>query len=381
MSASDSFSRAYLIKLRDNLVKHCTDTDLQIFCFDLDVDYETVVASKSAKPLAVMALINYLNSRGRLAELVERASKEFSNVDWEDTSITGRSRLDVTQESNAIPKTDTEQTQPAQPSTSSKSDASQASIGSNLLVIESSIRLELTRVSAGEFLMGSDPRKDKDAQAAEMPQHKVYMSEFYIGRYTVTNAQYEVYAREKQIKFDAPPGKENHPVVNVSWHDALAFCEWLSAETHHPFRLPTEAEWEKAARGTGGRIYPWGDQFDPNRANVNVGSSRARFTSATTPVGNYSPIGDSPYGAADMAGNVWEWCADSCDENEYKRRVLLGARIKDPTGSATSALRASRGGALDFGPEYARCAFREWNRPDLRGNCVGFRVVMSPISL
>jgi hypothetical protein len=133
----------------------------------------------------------------------------------------------------------------------------------DVLTITSPIHLELVRVPAGEFLMGSDPAKDKDAEDAEQPQHRVYLSEFYIGKYPVTNVQYAAFVKatkhEEPVHWKPgkiPSGKENHPVVNVSWHDAVAFCQWLSRETGKAFRLPTEAEWEKAARGTDGRRWP-----------------------------------------------------------------------------------------------------------------------------
>lgn len=131
-----------------------------------------------------------------------------------------------------------------------------------------------------------------------------------IGKTPVTNAQYAAFVEATKRKVPKhwkrllrqdriPSGKENHPVVNVSWYDAVAFCRWLSQETGQPFRLPTEAEWEKAARGADGRIYPWGDEQLTNEL--------CYLGSGTTPVGRYSPQGDSPYGCADMAGNVWEW--------------------------------------------------------------------------
>src|SRR5262249_55409720 len=139
----------------------------------------------------------------------------------------------------------------------------------DLLVIEQSFRLELVRVPVGEFLMGSDPAKDLAAEASEQPQHRIFVSEFYIGRYPVTNAQYAVYAKatRRTEDFRLPRDKDDHPVVNVSWDDAVALCRWLSQVTGKPIRLPTEAEWKKAARGTDGRIYPWGNTWDPSRLN------------------------------------------------------------------------------------------------------------------
>jgi formylglycine-generating enzyme required for sulfatase activity len=218
--------------------------------------------------------------------------------------------------------------------------------------------LELVHVPAGEFLMGSDPAKDKNAAKNEQPQHRVYVSEFYIGKYPVTNEQYAAFVKATKhnppIHWNndqIPGGKENHPVVTVSWDDAVAFCEWLSQESGQAFRLPTEAEWEKAARGTDGRIYPWGDEWDSTRLNSWETGPRE-----TTPVGKYSSGGDRPYGAADMAGNVWEWCADWYDEEEYQRRAKVG--VQDPRGPSQGQFRVLRGGSWDGNQNFARCVCR-----------------------
>jgi formylglycine-generating enzyme required for sulfatase activity len=187
-------------------------------------------------------------------------------------------------------------------------------LAGDLLTIDKPIRLELIRIPAGEFLMGDD-------------KHLVDVAEFYIGKYPVTNAQYAAFVQAKNYDRPKhwkdgriPAGKENHPVVYVSWDDSVAFCEWLSQATGRTFRLPTEAEWEKAARGglripgldgalmdnpLPARTYPWGDKFSKDKCNVSESGA-----ADTTPVDEYSPAGDSPYGVADMAGNVWEWVED-----------------------------------------------------------------------
>jgi formylglycine-generating enzyme required for sulfatase activity len=242
------------------------------------------------------------------------------------------------------------------------------------LTIASPIHLELVRVPAGKFLMGSDPAKDKDAQDDEQPQHSVYVPEFTIGKYPVTNVQYAAFVRAMKHRLPGhweggkiPPGKENYPVVNVSWHDAVAFCEWLSRETGKPFRLPTEAEWEKAARGTDGRIYPWGDG-PPTAESCNFDDN----VKDTTPVGRYSPQRDSPSGCADVAGNVWEWT-----------RSLLGDYPYNPAdgrGGVGASHRVLRGGAFSSGSRFVRCACRFWSFPDIRDDGLGFRVVASPVS-
>jgi formylglycine-generating enzyme required for sulfatase activity len=157
---------------------------------------------------------------------------------------------------------------------------------------------------AGPFLIGSDPKKDKGTVDDEKPQHSVTLAAFQIGKYPVTVAEYACFVRagqEEPIGWHWQLRDLDHPIVNVTWWDAVNYARWLAERTDQPWRLPSEAEWEKAARGTDGRTYPWGDQSDANCANTG-GSNN----SGTTPVWSY-PSGASPYGALDMAGNVWEW--------------------------------------------------------------------------
>jgi serine/threonine-protein kinase len=228
---------------------------------------------------------------------------------------------------------------------------------------------EMILIPAGEFLMGSDPSKDKDALDREQPQHTLYLPDYYIAKTPVTNAQYLVFAQDAghqplyHWKGGKPPkGTENHPVVNISWLTAMAYCGWLAGVTGKPYRLPTEAEWEKAARGTNGRIYPWGDQWDAKRCNCDES-----WICDTTPVGEYSPIGDSPYGCADMAGNVWEWTSSLYKNYPY-----------DPTDGRedlrAAGLRALRGGAYDDPAKDMRCAACSWGGLHASNYCIGFRV-------
>ena len=245
-----------------------------------------------------------------------------------------------------------------------------------LLTLESPIHLELVRVPAGEFLMGSDPQVDKQAFPSEQPQDKLSLPDFCIGRYPVTNAQYAAFV--KAVRRLAPvhwggnvsPAGENHPVVNVSWDDAVAFCQWLSATAGREVRLPTEVEWEKAASwdvgASGGaphkRIYPWGDAFDPQMCN-----SAESGTRDTTPVGSYSSLGgDSPYGVADMAGNVWEWCLTKW-RDDYRRPA-----DDSPMGAAPRVLR---GGSFRNDAQHVRCAYRVRSDPLDRFDLIGYRVV------
>jgi formylglycine-generating enzyme required for sulfatase activity len=239
--------------------------------------------------------------------------------------------------------------------------------------------LGLVKVSAGEFLMGST-NEDRFADDSDKPQHTVYLSAFYIGKHPVTVAQYRSFVEGSQHKTSSEKswkGIDSHPVVNTSWHDAVKFTEW------HGMTLPTEAQWEKTARGTDGRIYPWGNDWVDGRANTNEYWSkgtrglwarlRSRRTSGTTtPVGYFSPHGDSPYGCADMTGNIWEWT--STIYKQYPYRADDGREdIK------TDSARVLRGGSFLNLHGNARCANRLWGDPLYFVDDRGFRVCVSPI--
>ena len=242
-------------------------------------------------------------------------------------------------------------------------------------IVTEPVRIELVRVPAGEFLMGSDPAKDSSAQDGEKPQHRVTLAEFYIGRYKVTNAQYAAFvqatgrgAPDHWENSSVPAGKEDHPVVYVSWDDAVAFTQWLGEENDLAFGLCTEAEWEKACRGTNGLIYPWGDAFDASKANTSESS-----VGTTTPVGTYSPAGDSPYGVADVSGNVWEWVADWYAGDYYQT-----SPAENPQGPETGGFRVLRGGSFYDDGRGARCAGRNYYNADFRYDVYGLRVCVSP---
>jgi formylglycine-generating enzyme required for sulfatase activity len=247
---------------------------------------------------------------------------------------------------------------------------------------------QMVRIPAGKFLMGSSPEQaqeaikdgaDKSWVEWEQPQHEVELSEYSIGKYPVTNREYQAFIKDMGYKppqgWDVdqyPAEKGDHPVVYVSWEDANAFCKWLSEKTSKAYRLPTEAEWERAARGEDGRIWSWGNEFGEKNANTvetNIGD--------TTSVGQFSPQGDSPYGCADMIGNVWEWCADWFDKNEYKKRH--GQKIENPQGPQKGDGRVLRGGSFFSFRRDARCALRRRNLPSLSLGYYGFRVAVSPI--
>jgi formylglycine-generating enzyme required for sulfatase activity len=229
--------------------------------------------------------------------------------------------------------------------------------------------MSLIPIPAGDFRMGSDPARDPNAQTQEQPQHLVSLPDYAIGQYPITNAHYQVFARAAQRPFEFLAGREHHPAVNVAWDDAVAFCVWLSRLTGRTFRLPSEAEWEKAARGPDGRLFPWGDAWDDTRLNA------AQPHLGTTPVGQFSPLGDSPYGVADLSGNVWEWCADWFDARHYARRAQRGRPVRRPLGPAAGAGCVARGGAFDSPARQARAAYRNWFYPYNTRPNLGFRIV------
>ncbi|HEY4689162.1 MAG TPA: bifunctional serine/threonine-protein kinase/formylglycine-generating enzyme family protein [Anaerolineae bacterium] len=233
-----------------------------------------------------------------------------------------------------------------------------------------SLEPDMVYVQAGPFLRGSDDH-DKLAQPAEQPQRTVELSEYWIGRCPVSNAEYAAFVQatgrrspEHWLGGRPPDDKENHPVVNVSWWDAAAYCRWLAEITGKPYRLPTEAQWEKAARGADGRIYPWGNRWDSRKCNAQEGG-----VGETTPVGAYGPAGDSPYGCADMAGNVMEWVTDWYRADYYARSNVL----KDPTGPASGAVAVLRGGSYASRYWNARCASRVGGNRTATAPEVGFR--------
>ena len=242
---------------------------------------------------------------------------------------------------------------------------------------------EMILIPAGEFLMGSDPRKDKAATDREQPQHKLYLPDYHIAKTPVTNAQYAAFvqttgheAPEHWQNGKIPDGKDAHPVVNVSWHDAMTYCKWLAEATDKPYTLPNEAEWEKAARGPDGRIYPWGDTFDTGKCNV--GESDIEDT---TPVDKY-PQGASPYGLLDMAGNVWEWTRSlwgmEWEKPDFKYPYSERQAERENLDAAKNVYRVLRGGSFYYYRDSAPCAYRDWDFPYYHYWPYGFRVVVSP---
>ncbi|MCX7110945.1 MAG: SUMF1/EgtB/PvdO family nonheme iron enzyme [Proteobacteria bacterium] len=256
-------------------------------------------------------------------------------------------------------------------------------------------------VPAGAFKMGSDPQQDSMARKNESPQHKLELPAFYMARWPVTVEQFASFV---QASSHAPhnrslQGIANHPVVYVSWQDSIAYCQWLNerlkaiapqrltqlrsgeadqneavfwqglAEGTLHVTLPSEAEWEYAARGVDGCRYPWGNEPDPERANY--GDTGINETSA---VGCF-PAGVSPFGIEDLSGNVWEWTRSIWDDYPYPKP---GEQRQQREDLKAEGRRVLRGGAFNLNLEYVRCAARYFNGPGSRNNLYGFRIVVSP---
>jgi formylglycine-generating enzyme required for sulfatase activity len=231
--------------------------------------------------------------------------------------------------------------------------------------------MEQVFVPGGEFLMGSEG-SDPSAGEDEQPQRTVFLDDFWIDRTEVTNGMYarclqdgacqppgDVASNMRAAYFD-DPSYEDYPVIFVSWEDASAYCAWAGR------RLPSEAEWEKAARGLNGQIYPWGD-ISPTSQLANF----ANYVGDTSIAGHY-PAGTSPFGALDMAGNVSEWVADWYSQDYYDV-----APLDNPLGPDSGEFRVLRGGSWFTSARALRGAFRLGNYPELRSESIGFRCALS----
>lgn len=239
---------------------------------------------------------------------------------------------------------------------------------------------EMIHVPAGTFIIGTnsyntDSYRYLHDQDMQRPAREVKISAFALGRYEVTNEEYKVYYLEYELGVWADncegwlknmvsnPEFARHPVADVSWYDAVKYCEWLSKLTGRKFRLPTEAEGEYAARGTDGRIYPWGNEWDPSKATCN--------SKNTAPVDAH-PEGKSPFGIEDLSGNVLEWRSDWYDR--YDPKDLIDP--KGPIELNTNKFKVRRGGYAwaDEGSFYLRSSVRSAAAPDLASYATGFRI-------
>jgi formylglycine-generating enzyme required for sulfatase activity len=327
------------------------------------------------------------------------------------------------------PKPAAEFREPATPKPQPRVQSSTAEI----LVLAPGLELTLLRIPAGEFSMGSDKSRAARAFKNEFPQHTLFLKEYFIAKYPITVAQFSIFAKITGLKTTAereghslalksgfwggpdfvegadwrhPFGpasdvhrKGNHPVEHITWKEAVYFCKWASEQVKglgFIIRLPSEAEWEKAARGglqiplvqsnqittmmpnpNPGRIYPWGDEPpDLNHCNSN---SKAKDT---TEVSRYSPLGDSPYGCADMVGNVYEWTSSLWGHNIDEPKFIYPYDPEDgrenPRGEEYgSNLRVQRGGSFYDELRCLRCAYRGKGHPNIPSFSDGFRVAAS----
>ncbi len=228
----------------------------------------------------------------------------------------------------------------------------------------------LTEIPAGPFTMGTYPTGMRKTDPEE-PQRSVTLDSYAIGIYHVTNMQYAQFVQETDYQQPMYWGDDRFnlqdcPIVGVSWYDANNFMEWLNNLTDANYRLPSEAEWEKAARGTDGREYPWGNVWDADRTNT-AESGLKKLVS----VGSYSE-GISPFGCYDMAGNAYDWCSDWFHIETYKH-----APADNPMGAVDGRRKVIRGGSWQPRGEYAsRCANRAAKEPANSSHNVSFRIAI-----
>ncbi len=227
--------------------------------------------------------------------------------------------------------------------------------------------IEWIDVPAGEFLMGDNFNEGMDN---ELPVHTVYLDAYRVSKYEITFEQYDLFCEDtgRSLKDDRGWGRGNMPVIYVSWEEAEAFCSWLADKTGKKIQLLTEAQWEKAARGTDQRRYPWGNEA-PDCTKTDFAGCLGR----TAAVGSY-PSGISPYGIHDMAGNVGEWCSDW-----YMTAYYSTSPLNNPTGPETGVMKITRGGSWVNSADRIRSACRLTEDPVEPAAYIGFRICWNPL--
>jgi len=325
---------------------------------------------------AAMEKMKYMPEVGQFfAELIEEKSRAEEFDFWQDL-VTRNNREDWVR-TYALQVRDKLGEHKAKDALSKLFDAE------NRRLAQSNHSSPMVHVPEGGFVRGSYEFED------EWPVSWVAVDNFDIDRHPVTNRQFMEFLKDhhkrnksykdtddqevidfefSKIKAMAEEviiqeGYEDHPLVGVTWHGAQAYCKWKSSLEQAEFRLPTEAEWEKAARGSLGRRYPWGNEFAGEKCNTS--ESEIDYTSR---IGSF-PDGRSPYGCHDMAGNVWEWCQDDYQSDFYEK----GSKVNPVCTKAEELVKVLRGGSSILYWDFARCALRNWNIPEYRLNDVGFR--------
>jgi formylglycine-generating enzyme required for sulfatase activity len=319
-----------------------SDDDLRDLCFALQFNYEDLPSAFGISG-KVRELILAMDRVDRLAELLTAVQSARPQAPWPHLAA-GYTVADLLGEPAVPPK-------PNEP--------------------------ETIRVAAGPFIMGSS-----NGEPAEAPPHEVTLPTFFMGKYPITNQEYAEFINATGY---APPpvtagwmlgkppkDKLTHPVISVTWYDAMVYCHWLCEYTGKQYRLPTEAEWEKAARGTDGRIYPWGNEWAADAANLNG--------SGTTDVDAFAAYA-SPYGCVDMVGNASEWTLTRWGEDRQQPAYPYPTNSKDNRNdpandpSQPRLRRIFRGGSYKDTPHECRCTARSHIRPDSASLTRSFRVM------
>ena len=338
-------------QLRELISQGFGREELRNLCFDLDVEYDDLPAEgRSGK---ARELVIYMNNRGRTAELLALCAQRRPHLDWPEF---------VEPEPGESQHEELEQ-----PAGDSQAPQDQTTGTRAALWTEPHGEPDWVTIPAGPFWLGWDKGRKN-----EKPSHEYDLASFLIARFPTTNAQYRLFVRSTE--YHAPAhwfdghiltGYENHPVRFVSFYDAQAYCQWLSQMTGREITLPSEAQWEKAARGAEDSfVYPWGASADPARANTAEASR-----DATTPVDRY-PGGASPFGVIDMCGNIWEWTRSAYKPYPYD--------AQDGREADDESKRVLRGGAFYSSQNIARCSYRSWDNPEVRQRDDGFRVIAQP---
>lgn len=255
--------------------------------------------------------------------------------------------------------------------------------------LSETVALELVQIPAGEFLMGS-PKDEPERLDREGPQHRVQVPGFWMGQYPVTQAEWRIVAALPKVNRDLDPDPsrfkgDRHPVEQVSWYDAVEFCDRLTQHTGRLHRLPSEAEWEYACRAGTTTPFHFGETIATDLANYRGTDDKSfnwsgsygrgpkgKYRQTTTPV-DYFRIAN-PFGLCDMHGNVREWCLDHWHDSYEGAPTDGSAWLTD----GNSSFRVSRGGSWPITPRYCRSASRHYDYPDYQYYNIGFRVVIAP---
>jgi formylglycine-generating enzyme required for sulfatase activity len=375
----------YALNINLNIIpfcirKPCPEEDFEFLLSDRDWIYSSTTPSKNHLNRLIKAVRRYLPKKPEKSDKSTKTKEQAKEVKKEIREFQEMPEdvRDVVSKGINVEK--------------NKKGFWEADYGDNIVMVY---------IPHGEFSMGSNDYDD------EKPPHNVFLDGYWMGKTEVTVGQFKIFINETGYVTEAEKSggayvriegswkekkdanwknpyfsqEDKHPVVCVSWNDANAYCDWLSKKTGLKFKLTTEAQWEKAARGEDGRKYPWGNS-PPSSDKANFADKQAwlkeKFDWAdkdiddgyayTSPVGTY-PQGASPYDLLDMAGNVWEWCNDWYDDDYYKT-----SPDKNPVGPKNGTDRVLRGGGWNNDAVLIRCAFRDFNVPSNRLVDVGFRL-------